>query len=80
MVVPARFLDNTFRGAIYGNDMPDEHSTGRKRPNSEMDVIKRLNEAMKDKDDMGMTDPVVIELNKSHCKNLVRKARDLMEQ
>ena len=43
------------------------------------DFMKRLNEATKAKYDMGMSDPVAIELNKSTYKILVLKARDLME-
>ena len=42
-------------------------------------VMKRLNEATKAKDDMGIIDPVVIELNKTCYEKLVRKAQDLME-
>ena len=43
------------------------------------DVMKRLNEATKAKDDIDTSDPVVIELNKAYCDQLVQKARDLME-
>ena len=74
MVASARVLADAFRGAFSGEDMPDEHSGGKKRPNSEMeldDVMKRLNEATKAKDDMGIIDPVVIALNKAYCDKLV---------
>ena len=41
--------------------------------------MKRLNEAMKAKDDIGMIDPVVIELRKACHDKLVQKSRDFME-
>ena len=43
------------------------------------DVMKRLNEATKAKDDINITDPVVIDLHKSYYDKLVKNARDLME-
>ena len=82
MVASARVLADAFKGAFSGEEMPDEKLSGNKRNNSEIeldDVMKRLNEATKAKDDINITDPVVIDLNKAYYDKLVKKARDLME-
>ena len=82
MVASARVLADAFKGAFSGEEKPDEKLSGNKRNNSEIeldDVMKRLNEATKAKDDINISDPVVIELNKAYYDKFVQKARDLME-
>ena len=81
MVASARVLTDAFRDAFYGEDIQDKPS-GKKKHDLEMDLddaMKRVNESVKDKDDMEIIDSVFVELNKAYYDKHVHKARELMK-
>ena len=67
MVESYRVLADAFRDVFKGDDMQEE-LVGKNSCNSKMaldDAIKRLNEAVKAKDDIETTDPAIVKLNNS---------------